>query len=252
MLDPFLSQIVTETRMLALSYWEKGYKVETKADRTLVTEADQAIEARFRQRLAETYPQDGVYGEEQGQDRLEAKRVWVIDPIDGTQAFVLGIPVFSTLLALVEAGQVTQAVVDFPALGQTYTAVKGQGAWLGSQRLQVRATPLEAACLTATSVTMFDDEGPGFMGLVARVGSVRFGLDAYGFALLARGRLQIAVEACLKPFDYLAPSLIVTEAGGTMTDWDGQPLNLNSDGHVIAAADALLNGQVRDILSSQI
>ena len=249
MLDPFLSQIVTETRALALSYWARGFAVETKADRTLVTEADKAIEALFRTRLAQTYPDDGVYGEEHGHARLDARRIWVIDPIDGTQAFVLGIPVFSTLIALLEDGVVTQAVVDFSALDQRYTAAKGQGAWLGGQRLCVCAAPLHQACLTATSATMFAGQGAGFERLMGQVGSVRFGLDAYGFALLAKGRLQVAVEACLKPFDYLAPSLIVSESGGLMTDWQGGTLGLGSDGRVIAAADTTLHSAVQDLLT---
>lgn len=249
MLDPFLTQIVKETRALALSYWHKGFAVEPKADRTLVTEADRAIETLFRTRLAAIYSEDGVYGEEHGTDRLDARRVWVIDPIDGTQAFVLGIPVFSTLLALVEDGVVTQAIVDFPALNQTYRAAKGQGAWLNDARLKTAPTPLDQACLTATSPTMFADEGPGFDRLMAQVGSVRFGLDAYGFSLLARGRLQVGVEACLKPFDFMAPSLIVREAGGMMTDWAGQPLTLESDGRVIAAANGDLHAAVQGILA---
>ena len=247
MLDPFLTDLLQETRALALTFWHQGAAVEAKVDRSLVTEADWAIERLIRDRIARAFPADGVYGEEFGTERLGADRIWVVDPIDGTQAFVLGVPVFSTLIALVQGGRVVQAAADFPALDLCFTAARGAGARLNGEPIRVRScTGLAAATLTATSPTLFtpqtDPQGR-FGQLLVRVGSVRFGLDAYGFCSLARGRLDLAVEAGLQPYDYLAPSLIVTEAGGVMTDWSGRPLGLEGDGSVAAAATPALHRQ---------
>ena len=230
-----------------MTYWQQGAAVEAKADRSLVTEADRAIERLIRDRIAQAFPADGVYGEEFGAEGLEAERIWVVDPIDGTQAFVLGVPVFSTLIALVQGGVVVQAAADFPALDLCFTAARGAGARLNGEPIRVRScTSLAVATLTATSPTLFtpqtDPQGR-FGQLLTRVGSVRFGLDAYGFCSLARGRLDLAVEAGLQPYDYLAPSLIVAEAGGVMTDWAGRPLGLEGDGSVVAAATPALQRQ---------
>ncbi len=253
MIDRFLTDLIQETRALALTYWRDGFAIETKPDRSLVTEADKAVEALIRDRLAKAFPQDGIYGEEYGTEGLEAERVWVIDPIDGTQAFVMGIPVFSTLIALMQAGEVVQAVADFPAMDLCFSAARGAGAQMNGEDVQVSScSDLAAATLTATSTTMFipeTDPGQGFERLVTETSSVRFGLDAYGFCSLARGRVDLGVEACLKPYDYLAPSLIVSEAGGLMTDWGGRALGLEGDGRVLAAATPELHSQALKILS---
>lgn len=250
MLDPFLSQVIKETRALALDYWTKGFAVETKPDRSLVTQADKAIERLFADRLTAAFPGDGLYGEEWGHRRLDAARVWVIDPIDGTQAFVMGVPVFSTLIALVEGGQVVQAVMDFPALDRQFVAATGRGAWMDGERLGVSACEhLDQATLTATSPAMFGPATPVFGALEDQVAATRFGLDAFGFASLARGRADLVVEANLKPYDYLAPSLIVCEAGGRMTDWQGRPLTIDSGDQVVASATAPLHEAALTILS---
>ena len=249
MTDGFLTRLLEETRALALTYWTQGFAVETKPDRSLVTQADKAIETLIRDRIRAAFPDDGLYGEEFGAEGLSAQRLWVIDPIDGTQAFVMGIPVFSTLIAVLEAGKPTLSAADFPALDQRFTAAAGQGASLNGSRVQVsHLNDLAAATLTATSPRMFQEDGGRFATLMDRVGSVRFGLDAYGFCSLARGRVDLAVEACLQPYDYLAPSLIVTEAGGLISDWRGAPLGLESDGRVVAAATPEMHRQALELL----
>lgn len=254
MIDPFLTDLIQDTRALAMRYWREGFAIETKPDRSLVTEADKAVEALIRDRIAKAFPGDGIYGEEYGAEGLEAERVWVIDPIDGTQAFVMGIPVFSTLIALMEEGKVVQAVADFPAMDLTFSARRGAGAWMNRERLQTSTCQeLTAAALTATSTTMFTQEtdpNGKFACVVAATNSVRYGLDAYGFCSLARGRADLGVEACLQPYDYLAPSLIVSEAGGLMTDWAGKPLSLESDGRVLAAATPALHNQALEVLAA--
>ena len=215
MLDPFLSHLITDTRALALKYWRTGFEIETKPDKTLVTQADREVEALIRARIGAAFPNDGIWGEEYGTHALTADRIWVIDPIDGTQAFVMGIPVFSTLIALIVGGQVVQAVADFPAMDMLASAVRGQGACLNATPLHVSACQdLGVANLTATSITMFSGHEQAFDRLMRRAGQVRFGLDAYGFCAVARGRADLVVEADLKPHDYLAPSLIIAESGG--------------------------------------
>ena len=232
-----------------MGYWQRGFSIETKPDKSLVTEADKAVERLFRDRLRATYPNDGIVGEEYGSENLGAGRIWVIDPIDGTQAFILGIPVFSTLIATLDHGKVTQAVADFPAMDLRFTAAKGAGAYSHHKRLKTSfCEQLSAATLTATSTTMFTKKPEPFERLVEEAQTIRYGLDAFGYCNLARGRIDLAVEACLKPYDYLAPSLIVTEAGGCMTTWHGAPLGLNTQGDVVAAATPVLHAHALECL----
>lgn len=252
MIDAFLDILTNDASKLALEYWDKGFEVDKKPDRSLVTEADIAIERMIRDRISATYPNDGILGEEHGIERVDAERLWVIDPIDGTQAFVMGVPVFSILIALVESGQVTQAVADFPAMGSSIKAARGKGANFNGKPSQASdCKKISEANLTATSTTMFQgaDQDP-FLDLVKRTSSVRYGLDAFGFCSIARGRVDLVVEACLQPYDYMAPSLIVEEAGGVMTDWSGAPLSINSNGKVIAAATPELHKSVKSLLGN--
>jgi histidinol-phosphatase len=204
--------------------------VETKPDLTPVTEADRAVEQAVRDRLAELRPEDGLLGEEFGEVGAERRR-WIIDPIDGTKNYVRGIPVWATLLALQEEGEVTVAVVSAPALGRRWWAVRGGGAFAsdglgpGAPR-QLRVSAVRELADAQLCYSGFDgwDDSVGLDALMAlgrRCWRTRAFGDFWGYMLVAEGAAEIACEAVVSLWDLAAPLLIVEEAGGRFTDLGG-------------------------------
>jgi len=208
--------------------------VETKPDLTPVSEADRAVEERLRARIAAERPGERVLGEELGADEGDGDR-WILDPIDATKNYVRGIPLFATLIAL----ENRVAVVSAPALGRRWSAVRGEGAWCGEQRLQVSGVGrLEDAVLTYTSLRGWDDR---FHALAARAWAARGFGDFWQYMLLAEGAVDVCVEAAANLWDLAAPKLIVEEAGGRLTDLEGAA---RADGGNAVASNGLLHEEV--------
>jgi inositol-phosphate phosphatase/L-galactose 1-phosphate phosphatase/histidinol-phosphatase len=225
--------------------------VEDKPDRTPVTIADRDAEAAMRRLIAKRFPDDGILGEEQGPVRAGAERVWVLDPIDGTKSFIAGIPLFGTLIALVENGVPVMGIVDQPILKERWVGAARRPTRLNGKPVKTRPCKnLGAASLYATSPDMFGADRAAFERLKAAVKTTRFGADCYAYARLASGFIDLVVEADLKPYDYCALVPVVAGAGGSMTDWRGKPLGLHSDGRVIAAGDPALAVKARRILGA--
>ena len=208
--------------------------VETKPDRTPVTEADRAIEEAIRARLAVDRPGDGIVGEEFGSDG-PADRRWIVDPIDATKNYLRGIPVFATLIALEDR----VAVVSAPALGRRWWATRGGGAFADGERLRVsHVHRIEDAVVTYTSLDGFDGR---FFDLAARSWAARGFGDFWQYMLLAEGAVDACVEAVANHWDLAAPRLIVEEAGGTLTDLTGVP---RADGGNALASNGLLHPEL--------
>jgi histidinol phosphatase-like enzyme (inositol monophosphatase family) len=204
-----------------------------------VTAADKGAEAAVRSLIAERYPEHGVIGEEYGEDRPGAELVWVIDPIDGTRAFVAGLPVWTTLIGLRVAGAPTLGSIGQPYVGELFI-----GSAAGS-RLMSRggARPLQAApCgrladakIATTDEGMFDErQAQGWRKLRARSRLARFGCDAYAYAMVAMGHLDLVVESGLKPWDIEPLLPVLAGAGGVFSDWRGEAL---TGGQVAIAGD---------------
>lgn len=214
---------------------------ERKADATPVTLADRAAEEAMRRILAAEAPHDAVHGEEFGATTGSSGRTWVLDPIDGTTAFLAGRPLFGTLIALVVEGWPVLGVIDQPILGERWLGVTGQPTTLNGTAVRTRACPtLAEASLATTGPHYFDDhDGAHFMGLAAKTDHRRMvmGGDCYNYAMLASGHLDVVCEANLKLHDYAALVPVVEGAGGTMCDWNGEPLHAASDGRVLALGD---------------
>jgi histidinol-phosphatase len=203
-------------------------RVETKPDLTPVTDADRAAETALRNMLSDTRPGDTVFGEEFGGE-ASAGRQWVIDPIDGTKNFVRGVPVWCTLIALLDDGVPTVGVVSAPALGRRWWAARGQGAY-GSfhgdtRRLSVSAVgELSAASLSYSDLnTGWDERRDRFLALTDEVWRVRGYGDFWSYCLVAEGAVDVAVEPEVKLWDIAAVDILVREAGGVFTSIDGQP-----------------------------
>jgi len=225
----------------SMRHFRTPLEVISKDDQSPVTLADRAAESAMREILAAQSPQDGIYGEEHGRERLDADRVWVLDPIDGTRSFITGSPLWGTLIGVVERGSVRLGLVDMPVLGERWWGVSDDSGRLALRNGRpVRAsacTQVEAARIVTTSPDIFGaDDWQAFDRLSKRCAMRRFGGDCYGYAQLAGGTIDLVVETGLQPYDYLGPAGLIEAAGGVITDWEGRPLGLASDGRVIAAA----------------
>ncbi|MGH7097453.1 MAG: histidinol-phosphatase [Stellaceae bacterium] len=220
-------------------YFRTPIAVDDKADLTPVTAADRAAESAMRALIERHVPEHGILGEEFGEVRPEAEFVWVLDPIDGTKSFISGVPLFGTLIALTRRGRPILGVIDQPIADERWVGAKGRPTTLNGTAIRTRPCPaLAAASLFATSPDMFRGaDAPAFARLSAAVKLVRFGADCYAYGLLAAGFIDLVAEACLKPYDFSAMGPIIEGAGGVITDWRGAPLDLASDGHVLAAGD---------------
>ncbi|HSG35045.1 MAG TPA: histidinol-phosphatase [Sphingomonadaceae bacterium] len=232
-------------------YFRNGVGHERKDDATPVTLADREAEQAMRRILKAEAPQDGVTGEEFGSEDGRSGRQWVLDPIDGTAAFLVGRPIFGTLIALLVDGFPVLGIIDQPVLGERWLGVAGRPTTFNGKPVATRpCRELAQATLATTGPHYFDDhDGAHFMALAARTDHRRMvmGGDCYNYATLASGHLDIVCEAGLKVYDFAALVPIVEGAGGTMCDWNGEPLHAGSDGHVLALGDP---ARLEDVLEA--
>ncbi|MCU0887126.1 MAG: histidinol-phosphatase [Rubritepida sp.] len=228
--------------------------VEAKGDASPVTEADRAAERALRGFLTDRFPDHGIMGEEYGTERGEAEWLWVLDPIDGTRAFLTGRPLFGTLIGLLHRGVPVLGLVDQPVTGERWLGVAGEGTRFTSPlggAAQVRpCATLATAELAVTSPDIFDAElAPRFERVRRAARRVSWGGDCYAYGLVALGLVDAVVEATLKPWDWAALVPVIEGAGGRMTDWQGRPLTLESPGEVIAVGDATLLPEITALLA---
>ena len=236
----------------SLRLFRTPLEIIAKADESPVTQADRAAESAMRDILAAERPAEGIFGEEHGRERLDAERIWVLDPIDGTRSFITGSPLWGTLIALVRGGQVELGMVDMPVLGERWVGQAGVGAQRNGQPVRARdCRSVAEARIVTTSPDIFNAaDWMAFDRLSRQCAMRRFGGDCYGYAQLAGGTIDLVVETGLQPYDYLGPTGLIEAAGGIVTDWEGRPLGLHSDGRVIAAATRELHRQALAVLTA--
>ena len=225
-----------------------------------VTEADRVAETAMRQLIGERFPDHGIIGEEFGETAPKngCPFCWILDPIDGTRAFISGIPLWGTLIALCEDGLPILGVIDHAYLGERYIGYRGKAVlerrtpwsagraredWVDRAPLQTRPCPgLRQAALTTTDPLLFDPaERAAFDQIANAVQIRRYGADCYGYAKVATGQLDLVIEAGLKPYDVAALIPVVEGAGGVITNWRGGPAH--GGGQVVAAGDHRLHEQ---------
>ena len=210
---------------ITLEYFRGDLEVERKADASPVTIADRRAEEHLRATLAEAFPDDGILGEEFGTHEGRSGRRWIIDPIDGTQSFIRGVPLYGVLLGLEDRGRCVVGAVAFPALGETYWAGQGAGAFLDGAAIHVSGVTslAEATLLTSDAKPEhYDEHYAGYERLLRRSARQRGWGDCYGYALVARGAADVMVDPKLNPWDIAALIPILEEAGGVFFDWSGQ------------------------------
>ena len=246
-------QLADAARDVLLHYFRQPLGIIDKADESPVTVADREAETRMREIIAKAFPDHGVVGEEHGPDRADAEYVWVLDPVDGTKAFISGVPVFGTLIALVHRGRPVLGVMDQPVTRERWLGVAGRSTMLNGA--PVRTAPrgaLSDAVLWSTSPHMFDEveaDRAGFARLRDSVKFAHYGGECYQYAMLASGQIDLVAEGDMEPYDYLAHVAIIEGAGGVITDWRGEPLGLESGDKVLAAASPELHKSARRLLA---
>ena len=234
---------------IARSLYQRNLEVRVKDDKTPVTDADVRCEIAIRAILESRFPSFGFCGEETGTRDEGAESVWLVDPIDGTKAFVREYPMFSTQIALMRAGEIVLGVSSAPIYGELAHAEKGRGAYLNGERLAVSTVAaIESAALSAGNLKSLAS-GPGWTRygqLVARVNRIRGYGDFLHYHLLAAGKIDAVIESDINILDIAACAAIVTEAGGRFTDLGGAPITRKSTS--VLASNGRLHAAVLEAL----
>ena len=210
-------------------FYQRNVKIEMKADKTPVTEADVRSEEAIRDLLTRRFPSYGFYGEETGKSAMDAESVWLVDPIDGTKSFVRECPFFSTQIALMRGGQFVLGVSCAPAYGELAWAERGGGAFLDGKPMRVSAVKALEGAIVSTGNLKTLAASPAwarFGGLIAGINRIRGYGDFVHYHLLARGALDVVVESDVNILDIAALTVILEEAGGRFTDLTGGPVGL--------------------------
>jgi len=220
-----------EADRIARAHFRRDLEITTKPDRSFVTQADTAIERMIREHLHDAFTDHGFVGEEYGVEAGDASVRWYIDPIDGTHNFIRGIPLFGTLLAVERDGELQAGVMSAPALDERWWAWRGGGAWARNRgetsprRIRVSSvrTLADAQLLYGSGRDIVaSGRAPGFESLLRDAWRERGFGDFWGYALIAEGAAEAMIEVELSPWDAAAPMLLVEEAGGRATDFEGR------------------------------
>lgn len=234
-------------------FFRAGVAADLKSDLSPVTIADRNAEQTIRVILTERFPDHGILGEEFGIDRPDARMRWVLDPIDGTRAFITGRPIFGILIALLDGDTPIVGVIDQPVTGERWVGAAGRATSFRGPYGGVagcRPCPsLADAELSCTSPDMLGADEPRWRRLAGAVRRNSWGGDCYAYGLLALGQIDVVAEADNKLWDWAALVPVVEGAGGRMTDWAGQPLRPDGDGRVLAVGDPARLPQIVALLT---
>jgi histidinol phosphatase-like enzyme (inositol monophosphatase family) len=245
------NRLADAARPIVARYFRTPVAIDDKTDQSPVTIADREAETAMRALLAQHVPAHGVWGEEHGAVRLDAEYLWVLDPIDGTKAFITGLPIFGTLIALLHHGKPVLGVIDQPILDERWLGVEGERSTFNGKPIRVRACPaLDQAYMYSTAPIMFSGAfEKRHEALTRKVKLFRWGGDCYAYGLLASGHVDLVVENSLKLYDFAALVPVIKGAGGLITDWRGKELDAHSDGSVLAAGDAAIHRAALTVLA---
>jgi len=251
----FVNELATLSGQAILPFFRTSIAAEDKSRGGAfdpVTEADRASEAVMRQLIKRTFPTHGIVGEEFGSEGTDAEYVWVLDPIDGTRAFIAGLPTWGTLIGLSRRGQPVFGMMHQPFTGERFFGDGGSATFEGPggerKLLSRRCESLKDAIISTTSPKLFAGEDLRAYDRVESVARLaRYGCDCYAYCMLAAGHIDLVVESGLKPYDIVALIPIVEGAGGLVTAWDGG--SAAEGGRIVAAGDRRVHAAAVELLS---
>ncbi len=230
-------------------YYQGDVVVQQKADNTPLTIADQQAERQLRQLIGNYWPDHGIIGEEYGRTETNSQYTWVLDPIDGTKSFVAGVPLYANLLALLDGDTPLLGVINLPALHEMIYAVRGEGCFWNGRRCHVSdVNELSKAVLLTSGLNYFGDKQAAWDRLLKESYIQRTWGDAYGYALVATGRADLVVDPAMYLWDSAPLQVIMEEAGGTFTDWQGEATihndeSIGTNGKLFAQVMAIINDE---------
>ena len=258
----FAARLADAARAETLPRFRNGVRVANKAGASFdpVTDADREAERVIREMIAKDYPDHGVIGEEFGETKGDGPWRWVLDPIDGTRAFVCGVASWTTLIALEYEEKPVIGLIDQAYTDERWIAADGAARFRhGGVEKECRTSGVDDLSIALISTTdprpapagyLYDQEASAFARLADKTRLARFSMDAYAYALLAHGELDLVVEAGLQHHDYAALAPVVEGAGGVITNWAGEPVGSDARGETVAAASPALHAAALEVLNA--
>lgn len=250
-LIPFAEDLASASGLIIREHYGGTLAYDVKDDNSPVTKADKEVERTLRAMIRNAYPEHGVIGEEFDDVNPEADAVWIIDPIDGTKSFMTGRPIFGTLIALMHKHVPVMGILDQPILGERWIGFSGHETNLNNDAIRARACKsLSDAVLCTTAPDLFKTkERKKFDAVAKQAKYTVYGGDCYSYGQLARGTVDVVIEAGLKPYDFCALRPIVEGSSGIITDWQGKPLTYESNGQILACGDKMLHKELVEMLN---
>ena len=256
----FANELADASGKVIRKYFRSKMTVEDKADESPVTVADRLAETVIREMISKKFPDHDVLGEEHGYQQTGSRWKWVLDPIDGTRSFISGMPIFGTLISLLENDVPQFGIIDMPILSERWVGQKEKTCLFYPSQADKKPVSctvsnqqkIEKAILYSASPAMFNSsQKPYFDQIAAQAKLVRFGGDCYSYGLLASGYIDLVVEANLKIYDVMALIPVVEAAGGMITDWQGRnSFGTEWDGCLVAASSQELHLQAMGLLQN--
>lgn len=253
----FANHLANLSEETARKYFRMANGEIAKDDDTPVTIADREIERIIRAEIEEKFPTHGIIGEEFGVKEAKSDFTWILDPIDGTSSFIIGRPLFGTLIALANQGKTILGIMNQPINKERWIGIEGQGSWLNGKKISTRScSEISNAVMCASSPFYFHEKEAEVFKKVCsmtkyqRLGGVIYGGDCYSYVSLASGFIDLIIDPGLKVYDYAALLPIIKMAGGIVTDWEGNEMKLESNVRLVACGDAKLHEKVLKILNA--
>lgn len=253
----FANHLAEISKPIAKKYFRLPNGEIAKEDDSPVTIADREIEKIIRAEIEKKFPTHGIIGEEFGDIRTDADFVWILDPIDGTSSFIIGRPIFGTLIALTHKKKSVLGIMNQPITNERWVGVEGQGSWFNGQKIQTRnCTEISDAVMASSSSFYFQNGDEEILKRIStstkyqKIGGIIYGGDCYSYASLASGFVDVVLDPGLKVYDYAALIPIIKMAGGVVTDWDGNDLGLKSNVKLIASANKTLHEKMLALINS--
>lgn len=246
--------LADKAREIALNYFRSIYLTSVqKKDNSPVTIVDKKIEAMMREIINKEFPTHGILGEEHGTYKIDSEYVWVIDPIDGTKNFIIGRPIFGILFALLHCGKPILGLIDQPFTKERWFAQENTPTTYNKTTISCNKNiSFDKIKLLSSSPDIFQGEEKDFIEKIKKkILQFQWETECYGYGLLAMGLVDVIIEKYLKPHDYFPLVKIVENAGGIITDFNGFPLTLKSDGRVVASGNFKIHEQILSLIDSQ-